>query len=50
MIRLGGMIHDLECYVDNYLKIDENGKVIGRNRGIRGWLRDNMPELSPKIK
>ena len=50
MIRLGGMIHDLECYVDNYLKIDENGKVVGRNRGIRGWLRDNMPELSPKYK
>lgn len=50
MIRLGGMIHDLECYVDNYLKIDEFGKVIGRNRGIRGWIRDNMPELSPKYK
>ena len=50
MIRLGGMIHDLECYVDNYLKIDEFGKVVGRNRGIRGWLRDNMPELSPKYK
>ena len=50
MIRLGGMIHDLECYVDNYLKIDEDGKVVGRNRGIRGWLRDNMPELSPKYK
>ena len=50
MIRLGGMIHDLECYVDNYLKIDENGKVVGRNRGIRGWLRDKMPELSPKYK
>jgi hypothetical protein len=28
-----------------HLKIDENGKVVGRNRGIRGWLRDNMPEL-----
>ena len=50
MIRLGGMIHDLECYVDNYLKIDKNGKVVGRNRGIRGWLRDNMPELSAKYK
>ena len=50
MIRLGGMIHDLECYVDNYLKIDGFGKVVGRNRGIRGWLRDNMPELSPKYK
>ena len=50
MIRLGGMIHDLECYVDNYLKLDEFGKVVGRNRGIRGWLRDNMPELSAKYK
>ena len=50
MIRLGGMIHDLECYVDNYLKIDEFGKVVGRNRGIRGWLRDNMPELLAKYK
>jgi hypothetical protein len=50
MIRLGGMIHDLECYVDNYLKIDEAGKVIGRNHGIRGWFKENLPELSPKYK
>ena len=50
MIRLGGMIHDLECYVDNYLKIDAKGKVIGRNGGIRGWLKENLPELSPKYK
>ena len=50
MIRLGGMIHDLECYVDNYLKIDAKGKVIGRNGGIRGWLKENLPELSQKYK
>ena len=50
MIRFGGMIHDLECYVDNYLRIDRNGKVVGRNRGIRGWLKENLPELSPKYK
>ena len=50
MIRLGGMVHDLECYVDNCLKIDESGVVVGRNRGIRGWIRENLPELSPKYK
>lgn len=50
MIILGGMIHDLECYVDNYLKINENGKVIGRNRGIRGWIENNIPELKGKYK
>ena len=50
MILLGGMMHDLECYVDNYLRFDENGNVIGRNGGIRGWLKENVPELFPKYK
>ena len=50
MIRLGGMMHDLECYVDNYLKFDESGNIIGRNRGIRGWIDACVPELSPKYK
>ena len=50
MIRLGGMLQDLECYVDNCLKIDESGAVVGRNGGIRGWIRENLPELSPKYK
>ena len=50
MVRLGGMLHDLECYVDNCLKFDERGDVVGRNGGIRGWLRENLPELSPKYK
>ena len=50
MIRLGGMVHDLECYVDNCLRFDESGAVVGRNGGIRGWLRENLPELSPKYK
>ncbi len=50
MIRLGGMLHDLECYVDNCLRFDENGDVVGRNGGIRGWLKENLPELSPKYK
>ena len=50
MIRLGGMLHDLECYVDNALRFDEAGDVVGRNGGIRGWLRENLPELFPKYK
>ena len=50
MILLGGIMHDLECYVDNCLRFDEYGNVIGRNGGIRGWLKENIPELSPKYK
>ena len=50
MVRLGGMLHDLECYVDNCLRFDDAGDVIGRNGGIRGWLKENLPELSPKYK
>lgn len=50
MIRLGGLLQDLECYVDNRLRFDERGEVVGRNGGIRGWLRECLPELSPKYK
>ena len=50
MIRLGGMLHDLECYVDNCLRFDESGDVIGRNGGIKGWLDEKIPELLPKYK
>ena len=50
MIMLGGMMHDLECYVDNCLRFDEAGNVVGRNGGIRGWIAENVPELLPKYK
>jgi hypothetical protein len=50
MIRLGGMLQDLECFVDNFLRIDADGRVVGRNRGIKGWLAENLPELTPKYK
>ena len=50
MILLGGMLQDLECYVDCALRFDGNGNVVGRNGGIRGWLREFLPELSPKYK
>ena len=50
MIILGGLMHDLECYVDNCLRFDETGNVVGRNGGIRGWIAENVPELLPKYK
>ena len=50
MIRLGGMLQDLECYVDNRLRFDAHGNVVGRNGGILGWLRKTLPELAPKYK
>ena len=50
MILLGGMLQDLECYVDNCLRFDADGKVVGRNGGIRGWLSECLPELSPHYK
>ena len=50
MIRLGGMLHDLACYVDSSLRFDEYGNVVGRNGGIRGWLDECLPELAPKYK
>ena len=50
MVLLGGIMHDLECYVDNCLRFDEAGNVVGRNGGIRGWLKENVPELFPKYK
>lgn len=50
MIRLGGMLHDLACYVDSCLKFDADGRVVGRNGGIRGWIRACVPELEGKYK
>ena len=50
MIILGGMMHDLECDVDNCLRFDKSGNVVGRNGGIRGWIAENVPELLPKYK
>lgn len=46
----GGMVHDLECHVDNCLRFGPNGEILGRNGGIRAWIASNVPELSPKYK
>lgn len=44
-IRFGSMVHDLECYVDNALRLDEDGIIVGRNGGIKEWLFHNAAEL-----
>ena len=46
LIHFGSMMQDLECYVDNSLRMDESGRIVGRNAGIKGWLWDNLPELA----
>ena len=49
-IRFGGLVHDLECYVDNCLRIDGRGEIVGRNGGIKAWIADNVPELYGRYK
>ena len=49
-IRFGGMVHDLECYVDNCLKYDGNGEICGRNGGIKAWIANNLPQLNGRYK
>ena len=46
LVRFGSIMQDLECYVDNSLRRDGSGEITGRNAGIKGWLRENLPELS----
>ena len=46
LVRFGSMVQDLECYVDNTLRMDGAGRIVGRNAGIKGWLRENLPELA----
>ena len=49
-IRLGSLLEDLECYVDNCLRFGPDGEILGRNGGVRGWLREHAPELSDHYK
>jgi len=46
LVRFGSMMQDLECYVDNSLRFDNTGRIIGRNAGIKGWLQENIPEMT----
>ena len=45
-IRFGSLIEDLERYVDNSLCRDEDGVIVGRRPGGKGWLREYIPALA----
>ena len=47
-IRFGSLLEDLECYLDNSLRRNEDGVIVGRNPGVKGWLCDNIPEIYEK--
>ena len=44
-LRCGGMLEDPECYLDNSLARNDDGVIVGRAPGIKGWLKDNIPAL-----
>ncbi len=46
LVMFGSLMQDLECYVDNSLRFDRAGHIVGRNAGVKGWLRANLPELA----
>ena len=45
-IRFGSMLCDLEAYCDSSLVRNDDGEIVGRNPGVRGWLRSNCPKLA----
>ena len=45
-IRFGSMLCDLEAYCDNSLVRNADGEIVGRNPGVKGWLRLHCPELA----
>ena len=49
-VRLGTMLAALEGTVDNTLMRDDFGNIIGRNPGLRGWLKEHCPHLVPHYK
>ena len=44
------MLCDLEAYCDNSLLRNEDGVIIGRNPGMKGWIGDNCPKLLAHYK
>ena len=48
LLRFGSLMEDLECYVDNSLRRTEDGVIVGRRPGIKGWLQMEIPALYMK--
>ena len=47
-IRLGSLLEDLECFVDNTLLFDGQGRIVGRKGGIKRLLQREAPDLFEK--
>ena len=50
LLRFGSLMEDLECYVDNGLRRTDDGVIVGRRPGIKGWLQLEIPALYMKYK
>ena len=49
-LRLGAMLSDLEPGVDQSYIRDEDGTIVGRQPGLRGWIAIHTPDLLPYYK
>ena len=49
-LAFGSMLCDLEAYCDNSLVRNVDGEITGRNPGMKGWIRENCPELLAHYK
>ena len=50
MVRLGSLMEDLECHVDNSPHFREDGSFAGRRGGIRRLLQEEAPDLYARYK
>jgi hypothetical protein len=50
MVRIGSLMEDLECYVDNSLIFGEHGQIIARKGGIRRYIQSEIPDLYDSYK
>ena len=50
MVRLGSLMEDLECHVDNSPYFREDGSFAGRRGGIRRRLQEEAPDLYARYK
>ena len=46
----GTLLSNLEPVVDQSYIRDEDGMIVGRRAGIKGWLEENCPDMLPRYK
>ena len=47
-LRLGSLLEDLECFVDNSLRFGADGRIVGRRGGIKRLFQREAPDLFGK--